>query len=346
MDHGLGVFRVGLEQFLVLLERVVQLIVVEQNLGQCVEGLHVSRIHVGGAPIGGNGFLGLLQLVIGRAQGKLHFGRAVVDRDVFNHLDGMLDVAAFGIEAGQVEHDFFRRGLDGLRGLELVFSLFGVVLDGVKLAQNHVVLNAFWLQADELLILGDGQVQRIAGGCGGGIGRIAELAQVDASQDFVRVQVVGNGLEQSPGSGFSFMQAADAEVEIGQGVIQLRGGRVGIQRQLVLLNGAGCVLRPSFADSLVFIGVGQGQVVVSLGTVRRLRRSNSGGGFGRCGGCRSCAGGNFLRANRDTRQQDEESGGKRQPRGQQTKFWFHHPGDSAPCSPGGRENPFARRQGS
>ena len=68
-------------------------------------------LHVGGALIGGDGILGPLQLLIGRAQRNLHLGRAVVHRNRFDDLGGMLDVAAFGIEAGQVQHHLFGIGL-------------------------------------------------------------------------------------------------------------------------------------------------------------------------------------------------------------------------------------------
>jgi hypothetical protein len=108
------------------------------------------------------------------------------------------NVAALGVEAGQVEHHFFRVGLDGLGGLELLFSLLGVVLDGVKLAQDHAVFNVFGLQRDDLFELGDGLVQNVAGwrSGGDGIGGVAQLTQVNAPQQLVGIDVVGSGLEQ------------------------------------------------------------------------------------------------------------------------------------------------------
>ena len=73
----LGVLRIGLGEELELLEGLVELVVAEQGLGQGVEGMRIPGIHVGGALIGGDGVLGLLQLVVNRAQGELHFGGAV-----------------------------------------------------------------------------------------------------------------------------------------------------------------------------------------------------------------------------------------------------------------------------
>ena len=71
----------------------------------------------------------------------------------------MLQVAALGIEARQVQHHVFRLGLDRLRRLELFLGLFGQVLHGVKLAQDHAVFNALRLQGDDLFKLGDRLVE-------------------------------------------------------------------------------------------------------------------------------------------------------------------------------------------
>ncbi len=75
-----------------------------------------------------------------------------------------MQVATFGIEPGQVENRLFRIRLDGLSGLELLFGLFGVVLHGVELAQNHAVLDALGLEAYDLFEFGNGLVEHVAGG--------------------------------------------------------------------------------------------------------------------------------------------------------------------------------------
>ena len=92
---------------LILLERLVELVVVEQGLGERVHGARVAGLHVGGALVGGDGVLGLLQLVVGRAQRELHLGGAVVHGNGFDDLGGVLQVAALGVEAGQVQDHFF-----------------------------------------------------------------------------------------------------------------------------------------------------------------------------------------------------------------------------------------------
>ena len=129
MDQRLGVFRVGLGKRLILLERLVELVVAEQRRGKRIHGLQVAGLQVVGALIGGDGVLGLLQLVVKRAQRELHLGRAAVHGNSFNRLHGMLHVAAFGVEPRQVQHHLFRLGLDGLGGLELCF---GLVLAGAS----------------------------------------------------------------------------------------------------------------------------------------------------------------------------------------------------------------------
>ena len=54
--------------------------------------------------------------------------------------------------------------------LNCCFGLFLLMLDGVELAQNHVIFDALGLQGDDLLELGDGLVERVAGGRGRGDG--------------------------------------------------------------------------------------------------------------------------------------------------------------------------------
>src|ERR1019366_7456770 len=107
---------------------------------------------------------------------------------------------------------------------------------------------------------------------------LAELAQVDAAQQLVGVNVVGRGLEQATGGDFGLLRPADAEVESSQGVIQLRRVWVGVEGQLVLLNGPVDVLRLALRDSTVLINAGQCHVKVGLGAVGSL--------CGRCGRCR------------------------------------------------------------
>ena len=101
-----------------------------------------------------------------------------------DHLGGVLDVAALGIQPGEIQHHFFGVRLDGLRGLELLFRLFGSVLHGVKLAEDHAVFHALGLERHDLFVFGDGLVEHVAvrRRRGDGILRFAQLAQIDAAQ--------------------------------------------------------------------------------------------------------------------------------------------------------------------
>ena len=230
--------------------------------------------------------------------------------------------------------------------------------DGEELAQQHTVLDALGIERDDLGEFGDRLIQRAAGGRSGG-GRAllrAQPAQVDAPQQLVRVEVVGGALEQLARHALGLADAPYAEVQISQRVVQLRRGRVGVQRQLVLLDGLRHQIRPALGDGFVFVGAGQRQVIVRLGAV--WRRRGVIGWFRRRGRSLSCRskpgraiagslGGSGLRrsarkrifrpilgANRPGRQQKSNGDGKSKPEGRQTKFSCHHPGDSLPFQPG------------
>ena len=184
-----------------------------------------------------------------------------------------VEVAALGVETSEVEHDVFRIGIDFLRGFELLFSLLGLVLHGVELAENHTVLNIFGLERNDLLEFGDCLVKHVAAGRRGRnrILGLAKLAQVNAAEELVRAHVVRRGLEQSAGGGFGFAQVArSAEVEVCEGVGELGRARICVQGVLVLLNGVGDVFGLPGVDSLFFVDVGQGGMEVGLGAAGRV----------------------------------------------------------------------------
>ena len=98
------------------------------------------------------------------------------------------------------------------------------MLHGEKLAQYHAVIHAAGGESDNLFELRDGLVENFAGGGRGssGIFAFAKLAQVNAAQELVGVDVVGRGLEQGTRRHFGIMHMAGrAEVEIGQRIGQL-----------------------------------------------------------------------------------------------------------------------------
>ena len=87
--------------------RGIELIVVEQRLRQGAHGAHVARLNIDGALIGGDGVLGALHLVVCRAQRELHLGGAVGFGNGLDHFGRVLEVAALGIEAGEIQDHFF-----------------------------------------------------------------------------------------------------------------------------------------------------------------------------------------------------------------------------------------------
>ena len=101
------VFWIGLGQITILLQRCIELVVIQQCLGQCAHGVHIARLHVGSALIRRDGVLVAFQLVIRRAQRELHLAGAVRLRNRLNHLCRMSDVAALRIKAGHVQHHLF-----------------------------------------------------------------------------------------------------------------------------------------------------------------------------------------------------------------------------------------------
>ncbi len=116
--------------------------------------------------------------------------------DTANGLDdlgGVGKIAVFGVETGEIEDDFFGVGIDVAGRLELLFGFFVLMLYGVELAEHHAVFHALGIERDDLLKFGDGLIERVAVGRRGGNGvlRFAQLAQIEAAKQTMRVDVVG-----------------------------------------------------------------------------------------------------------------------------------------------------------
>ena len=71
--------------------------------------------------------------------------------------------------------------------LNCVFSLGGVVIEPVELAEEQVRLYVVGLELSELLVLGDGQLQHLAGLRGL---HVAERTQIDPAEQRVGFDVV------------------------------------------------------------------------------------------------------------------------------------------------------------
>jgi hypothetical protein len=97
------------------------------------------------------------------------------------------------------------------------------VLDGVKLSQHHVIFHAPGLQGDNLCEFRNGLVKD-----GGGVRcrrssvlTFAQLPQVNAAQQPVRVNVVGMRFQRYARRGLGIMHAVGAKIKICQIVAQL-----------------------------------------------------------------------------------------------------------------------------
>ncbi len=92
---------------------------------------------------------------------------------------GTLEVALLAVEARHVEDDLFGVGVDLLGGLELRLGLGGVVVEAVELAEEEMGLDVVGLELGELLVLGDGELQHLAGL--GGL-HVAEGTEIDLAE--------------------------------------------------------------------------------------------------------------------------------------------------------------------
>src|SRR5271170_2900933 len=98
------------------------------------------------------------------------------------------------------------------------------------------------------------------------------------------IEIVGVFLEQILGGDCGIFDLAGLEVQLGQPVVEELRSRVGVQRQLVLFDGAGGILAAPVVRRHLFIVVGEGIVIVGRRTVgsrsaRGARRRGSLYGF-------------------------------------------------------------------
>ena len=102
-------------------------------------------------------------------------------------VDGALYVALFAVEARHVEDDLFGVGVDLLRSLELVPRPWRSRGSGRRAGRAAGGLHVVGLELGELLVLGDGELQHLAGLRGL---HVAERAQIDLAEQGVGFDVV------------------------------------------------------------------------------------------------------------------------------------------------------------
>ena len=176
----------------------------------------------------------------------------------------MFEVALLGVEARHVEHDLLIVAVDLLCGLELCFGFGGVVVEAVELAEQKPGLQIVGLQLGDDLVLLDGGLEDVAGLLALAV---AERAQVDAAEEHVSFDVVRVLVDLVLRGGDGLADAAQAKVEVGDAVLKDAGVGVGVERQLVLLDGLRGKILTAVAGGLLFIELGKTIVVVSGGVV-------------------------------------------------------------------------------
>ena len=219
-----GVLRLGGDDGVEDFESFFELVVIEESAGQAALGVDVVGIEIAGAAVGGDGFLVLVELIVAGAESELDAGAAVVDGHGAEYVGGALGVALLAVEARHVEDDLFGVGVDLLRGLELLFSLGGVVIEAVELAEEETGLYVVGLELGELLVFGDGKLEHLAGLR---VLHVSEGAEIDFAEELVGFDVVGVAGDLLLRGGDGFLDAADLEVEVGEAVLHVGGVGVG-----------------------------------------------------------------------------------------------------------------------
>ena len=85
---GLRVFRIRIRDHFVLFESGIGLAVAEQVLRQAANGIEIVAIEFNRMPVGFDGFLVLLLLLVGVAERGIELGRASVVRHRTQHFGG------------------------------------------------------------------------------------------------------------------------------------------------------------------------------------------------------------------------------------------------------------------
>ncbi len=96
---------------------------------------------------------------------------------------------------------------------------------------------------------------------------VAERAEVDLAEQGVGFDVVGVLVDLLLCGGDGFADAAELEVEVGEAILEEGGVGVGVEGELVLLDGLGGVVGAAGAGGHVLIEVGEAVVVVGGGAI-------------------------------------------------------------------------------
>ena len=120
-------------------------------------------------------------------------------------------------------------------------------------------LKVFRLELRELFVLDNGQSQHLAGLRAL---HVAERAEVNLAQQSVGSKVIGIFLDLILRSADGLANTADAKIRVGEPILQIFGGGIGVEGELVLFDGLGGVVGTAVVDSQLLIEVGKAIVVV------------------------------------------------------------------------------------
>ncbi len=231
-------------------------------------------------------------MFVGIAESRVELGRAGCVRDGTQDFAGPSSVTFFVIQVGQRGHGLLRIGLQLDRGLELVFGLLQIVVQPVETSQQKVIVHIVGFDLDDLFVLLDGQLENVLRALSRL--RIAQRAQINAAQQFMRFQVVRVTLE-------NVLRLEDGIPNAARLGVETAGPhRIGVDRQPILLNGFIGQLAATVHRHLFLVHVSHGVVVIGRSLVQLAGRRR-GGRFG----IRSR---NLLRGNcRDDQQQDKNA---------------------------------------
>ena len=278
-DVSFSIFRVGIGDDLVLLERGIGLAIVHQVLRQAADGIEIVAILFNRMPVGIDRLLVLFLLFVGVAERRIQASGAGRIRNRAQDFGGARGVALIVIEVGQHGHGLLGIGLQLDRRLKLALGLDEVVVHFIQTAEQKMVIHTVGLDPHHLFVLLDGQLQQVVGTAA--LLHVAERLQIDPPQQLVRFEIIGVALEDVLRLQNGVAYAAGLDVHLGQRRGQVLRRRIGVDRQPVLVDGLGGHVAAA-VPQLLLVHVGQRIVVVSRRAVdfvvcRRAHRTRTRG---------------------------------------------------------------------
>ena len=107
LDVALRILRLGRDEGVVSLQRIVQLVRVEQRIGQTAHRVCVVAFDVERALVRSSSFVGLVQLVIACTDGKFNAHGTIRHGECSKRRNDTLRVTLLTIEPGQIQQRLF-----------------------------------------------------------------------------------------------------------------------------------------------------------------------------------------------------------------------------------------------